>query len=181
MHETSRVGIVVRSIAAAILVGVGLFYANSAAYHWWLSWGPPHPQPELEARTAARHVGYAAVLVLGGAWVLGSVLKRYRQQFRHCADRRGFEAVQSLIAHAGLTIEEAEYRHLAFGSWVIRVTSVPAMRLLWEGKDGYAILEVETSDLNLSRPMWKTIWTGRSKDEQSAANVVKVLVENLRR
>jgi hypothetical protein len=38
---------VVRLIAATMLVGVGLLYANSAAHHWWSSWGPP-PHPELE-------------------------------------------------------------------------------------------------------------------------------------
>ena len=109
MYSTSRVGTSVRLIAAAMLIAVGLFYAYSAAVHWSSSLGPLGAHRELDARTAARRTGYAAVLILGGAWVLKSVLKRVQRQARHCAGRRGFEAVQNLVAHAGLTIEEAEF------------------------------------------------------------------------
>jgi hypothetical protein len=179
MYSTSRVATWVRLMAAAMLVAVGLFYAYSAAVHWNSSWAPRGRHPELEAWTAARRAGYAAVLILGGVWVFKSVMKRVGRQARHCAGRAGFEAVQNLVAHAGLTIEEAEYHHLAFGSWSIRVSNEPAMRLAWDGKEECAAVEVETESSPPGRPIWKTIWTGRRRDEQSASNMVKVLVEHL--
>jgi hypothetical protein len=163
-----------------MLVGVGLLYAYSAVSHSWWSWGPPNPRPELEARRAARFAGYAAVLILGGIWVLGSMLRGLGRQSRHCAGRAGFEAVQTLVTQAGLPIEGAEYHHLAFGSWSIRVAHEPPTRLAWDGKEEMAILEVETDALQEGRPTWQTIWTGSRKDEQSARNVVKVLLEQVR-
>jgi hypothetical protein len=178
MNRTSRIGTRVRLIAAAVLVGVGLVYGYSSAFHSWL--GPPTPLSEQEAMKAARHLGYAAVLIVGGAWVLRSVVPRLRQETRHCAGRSGFDAVRSLVESTGLIIEEAEYHHLAFGSWVIRVDHVPPLRLVWDGKDGWAILEVETPELQAGEPIWKPVWTGRGKDEQTAIDVLKVLVEHAR-
>jgi hypothetical protein len=181
MYRASQVGTALRVIAAAILVAVGLLHGYSAAVHWSSGVGPPGARAELDMRTAARRTGYAAVLILVGAWVLKSVLKRVQRQARHCAGRPGFEAVQNLVAHAGLTIEEAEYQQLAFGSWSIRVSSRPATRLVWQGKEACAMLEIETESSHLGRPTWTTIWSSRQRAEQKAGNVVRVLVEQLRR
>jgi hypothetical protein len=42
----SRTAIVSLSVAGISLVVLGLLALNAAAFHWWLSWGPPTPNPQ---------------------------------------------------------------------------------------------------------------------------------------
>jgi hypothetical protein len=115
--------------------------------------------------------------MVGGAWVL-RILRRARHR-PVLRGRDGFEAVQHRgtrrIHHRG------RYSHLSFGSWLIRVTHVPALRLVWDGKAGWAILEVETADLHQGKPIWRELWIGRHKEEHRASNVVRILVKHARR
>ena len=53
-----------------VLFGVLILLSlNAAAFHWWLSWGPPSADPQAESRVAIIYL-FAAITLLGVGVVL---------------------------------------------------------------------------------------------------------------
>lgn len=50
-------------VFGASCIGLTLIYLNSAAYNFWLSYGPPTQHPEDFLIKAIRHFIYSAVLL----------------------------------------------------------------------------------------------------------------------
>jgi hypothetical protein len=55
----------VRWVAATVSFLVGCFLANGATFHWWLTWGPPTPNPEGHRTWSQAYAGLSAVAFLG--------------------------------------------------------------------------------------------------------------------
>ena len=60
----SRLGSALLSATGIFLVVLGLTSLNTAAFHWWLSWGPPSPNPQYHIVLAVAFL----ILAIGLGW-----------------------------------------------------------------------------------------------------------------
>lgn len=74
----------VRWISALVLVAVALFLLNSAAFHWWVSGGPPSANPEWHRMWGNRVFGMSAA-----AFFLAAVIV---WRFRRVSGRSNIES-----------------------------------------------------------------------------------------
>ena len=73
-------------------------------------------------------------------------------------DKQAFKRAQELLVAAGLKIDEAGYDPSTFGSWLVAVHAMPRHRLVWDGKDGWFIVQRETSRMLNGLRVWKDLW-----------------------
>jgi hypothetical protein len=94
--------------------------------------------------------------------------------------REGFEATRTLLEARGFTVSESEVDS-AFGSWLIVVEAPPRLRVLWDGKDQWAIVQGEVAGRSDSSDWqrWKDLWIGKRPEDWEATEIVKA-VERLR-
>jgi hypothetical protein len=59
-------------------------------------------------------------------------------------NRNDFIRLQQRLQDAGLAIDEAEYWQTLFGSWHVTVKTNPRRRVMWDGKEGWLLLQEET-------------------------------------
>ena len=91
-------------------------------------------------------------------------------------DHVAFETTKQLLNQSGFIIDEARFDHESFGSWFIYVGSNPRLRIVWDGKDGWLIIQRETSKIFNGLRIWEDLWVGRELCEQNpeiAADKVK--------
>lgn len=51
------------------------------------------------------------------------------------------------------------------------------MRIVWDGKDGWVIIQHETSERFQGMMVWKDLWTGRERHEQTVDFIVSKIHE----
>jgi hypothetical protein len=57
-------------------------------------------------------------------------------------DRRAYDETRALLSAAGLTVRGSRYEHEVFGSWWIEVEATRPLRIVWDGKDHWAIVQI---------------------------------------
>ena len=80
-----------------------------------------------------------------------------------------FEHFRSALAEAGYRQSEAESHHAGFGSWWVIIDAVPRARVVWDGTDGWLIVQREESG------DWSDAWIGKNPAEQTPERLVSVL------
>jgi hypothetical protein len=83
-----------------------------------------------------------------------------------------FDNVRSLLRELGLRISEAEYAAEDFGSWFVTLEVDPPLRVVWDGKDGWLIVERLTDRGRRGEPVWENLWIARDAMEQTAESAV---------
>jgi hypothetical protein len=63
----------------------------------------------------------------------------------------------------------------AFGSWLVAIEHSPRLRVVWDGKDGWAVIQLQTDELFAGRPVWKDIWIGTTSEDQTPHGIVRAL------
>jgi hypothetical protein len=94
----------------------------------------------------------------------------------------GFQATRRLLAERGFEEDEVvPYTGEAFGSWAVTLGTLPRMRIVWEAKDEWAIIDVELLDVPRPRGYspWRDLWVGKRPEDLTPEAVVQAL-ENLR-
>jgi hypothetical protein len=119
-------------------------------------------------------VGLATAVALGLPF-LGLLIRRLSDA-RHQA---GFRSVQDLLLKHHLSISEASYQRRSFGSWFVQVTTRPPLRIVWDGKEGWLILQEETEQVFRDMRVWKTLWEARSQTQQTAKEAVDSLLSRI--
>ena len=92
-------------------------------------------------------------------------------------NRSDFETMQRLLRDHGFVIGETQYSRESFGSWWVGVTTVPRQRVLWDGKDGWLIVQEETNERFQDSFMWRDVWVAKESTGQSC----EAALEQLRR
>jgi hypothetical protein len=87
-------------------------------------------------------------------------------------NRGAFDSAQELLAAAGLAIDETRYDAPAFGSWVVSISTAPRLRIVWDGKDGWLLVQRETSRTFSGFSEWDDLWLERRPGVQSIAEAV---------
>lgn len=82
--------------------------------------------------------------------------------------KEAFELTRELLRDRGFTVAGAAYDEAHFGSWWISVAQEPPLRIVWDGKDGWVILQRETGERFQGRPVWEDVWIGRDRETQTA-------------
>ncbi len=78
-----------------------------------------------------------------------------------------FADTEALLRHSGYTITAARYHSQAFGSWYIQVAATPPLRVVWDGKDRWLILEEETTEVFNGSTVWRDLWIGKTRSDQT--------------
>ena len=89
---------------------------------------------------------------------------------------------RALLAEKGFTEAEGGIRYTgeAFGSWVITLAHQPRLRIVWDGKDGWAVIQAELiRDRRTYGDPWQDLWIGKQDEDQAPDAVVRAL-EQLR-
>jgi hypothetical protein len=94
-------------------------------------------------------------------------------------DRPELEKTEQLLAEAGLSTSSQGVDGSAFGSWWVVVNVDPPMRIVWDGKDGWLIVQRQTTELFTDQPVWKDIWVGRDVADRRPERAVAVVVEEM--
>jgi hypothetical protein len=98
-------------------------------------------------------------------------------------DRSAYDETLALLSAAGVPTRRSRYDHHAFGSWWIEVATAPPLRIGWDGKERWAIVQSATA----KRPPpwdsdpWEYRWIGRKPEEQTPAMLVRVVAETARK
>lgn len=114
---------------------------------------------------------------------------------------KDFERSCETLTERGFTVEKAEYLHEAFGSWSLQFSSksVPSHLLIWDGRDGWLILQSQrpenertihvtpeelrrmsyeegtTTYAQRKAEAWEDKWIGRRSKEQSLDRALQEL------
>ena len=86
--------------------------------------------------------------------------------------KEDFERTSELLRHRGFTVGESSYDPKAFGSWYVCVVRQPRLRIVWDGKDGWAIVQQETSERFQGMTVWEDLWVGQERQTQTPEFVV---------
>jgi hypothetical protein len=86
-----------------------------------------------------------------------------------------FRRLQQLVRDAGFLIVEAVYSRESFGSWYVKVSSTPRRRVIWDGKDGWLIVQEETEERFGYDFVWRDFWIGRAPIDQTCEAALEAL------
>ena len=94
-------------------------------------------------------------------------------------DERDFHAIQALLRENGLALGLARYHPEAFGAWYVEVVVAPPLRIVWDGRDGWLLVQVKTSEVLNGSDVWRDIWIEKERSQQTPERAVaKVLVHS---
>jgi len=85
----------------------------------------------------------------------------------------GYERTRALLTERGFEEDDATFNRDAFGSWVISVSHTPRLRIVWDAKDEWAIIQ---ADLNGTI---QDLWIVKRPEDVTPDAVVRAL-ERLR-
>ena len=85
-----------------------------------------------------------------------------------------FEATLRLLTSAGFESTH-EYNRKVFGSWYIEVASTPLLRVVWDGKDGWLILQERTDETFNDQPVWKDMNVIKHSAEQTPEHALALV------
>jgi hypothetical protein len=85
-----------------------------------------------------------------------------------------YDRTRALLAERGFVEEENSYDEEAFGSWLITVDHAPRLRILWDGRDEWPIIQGELLGVRPDLP-WTDLWAGKRLEEVTPAAIVMAL------
>ena len=85
-------------------------------------------------------------------------------------DARNYEAVRSKLLELGYREQAARYDQSVFGSWFVEIEQNPPLRVIWEGKDGWLILQREAA---VGR--WEDVWLAKSETERTLEALIRAV------
>ena len=91
---------------------------------------------------------------------------------------RFFERTVEHLRAAGVSLGES--RQGPFGSWLISLAVAPALRIVYDGRDGALYVEAEVPN-PITRSSWTHVWTAASQDACDPARVVREVQSLLQR
>jgi hypothetical protein len=94
-------------------------------------------------------------------------------------NKRTFKAVSRLLTEAGLDITERRYDRQAFGSWFIEMETDPSLRVVWDGKDGWLIVQEKTDEIFNDQPVWKEIDVVKDTNAQTPETAISLVIKAL--
>jgi hypothetical protein len=47
--------------------------------------------------------------------------------------------------------------------------------VIWDGRDGWAIIDWQTDESFSGRPVWKALWLGKKPEDQTPQEIVRAL------
>ncbi len=80
-----------------------------------------------------------------------------------------FTAATALLAGQGLVVADARYDYQVFGSWFIELATSPALRLVWDGRDGSLVVQRKTDKIFSGLPVWHDVWLDKRPQDMHAA------------
>ena len=92
-------------------------------------------------------------------------------------NEESFEFTKQELLAANLKIVEAEYSPESFGGWHIVIRSKPDIRILWDGKEQWLVVEEKTKRKDhWDFFVWKGLWIAcNANNDDLLAGIEKVL------
>jgi hypothetical protein len=88
-----------------------------------------------------------------------------------------FESAEHLLTRAGFAVTEAHYHAQDFGSWDVVAEATLRVRIVWDGRDGWLIVQRQSDESPNSPPEWTDVWIERDRARQTLANAILKLRE----
>ena len=88
-------------------------------------------------------------------------------------DANIFESAKLLLSEEGFQVTQARYHAREFGSWYIVANATPPVRILWDGKDGWLVVQTQSDESLKSPPEWVDAWIERDRERQTLANLIR--------
>lgn len=126
---------------------------------------------------------FAAGLPFVGLLVRRLSTRRRWRRFLRWNDKRmtgaDFEAVKDLLSQQGQVIDKARYESRSFGSWTVQVSARPPLRLVWDGKEQWLMVQQETDEVRAGVRVWKTLWSAESQSKRNPEDAVAALLAQI--
>jgi hypothetical protein len=90
-------------------------------------------------------------------------------------NQNDLQRLQQLLRDTGFAIVKAAYWRESFGSWYVIVSSTPRRRVIWDGRDGWLILQEETEERFRYEFVWHDAWIGRTSVDQTCEAALEAL------
>ena len=88
-------------------------------------------------------------------------------------NRSAYDETIAVLSASGLTPRSHRYEDSVFGSWWIEVDANPLLRIIWDGKDGWAVVQCAGKGRRADENAWEDSWIGRKPEEQTPARLVR--------
>jgi hypothetical protein len=92
-------------------------------------------------------------------------------------NKNDFENTQAALVQAGFTVEDASFSTENFGTWIIVVSTAPRTRVVWDGKDGWLVVETETTRMFAGARVWDEAAIFRDAKDHTGARAVDAVRE----
>ena len=79
-----------------------------------------------------------------------------------------YEEVRRELSTAGFREAATRYDEASFGSWFVVIDQQPRLRIVWDGKDGWLILQRADGAGG-----WDVVWVARHEDEQTPTALIR--------
>jgi hypothetical protein len=86
-----------------------------------------------------------------------------------------FHRLQQLLRDTGFAVVDAACSGASFGSWHVTVSTTPRRRVVWDGRDGWLILQDETERPVRNNLIWHDVWIAKGLAEQTCEAALDAL------
>ena len=87
-------------------------------------------------------------------------------------DKAAFISTRAHLEQAGFVIDGGTYDDAAFGSWWLTLHEKPRLRVLWDGRDGWVLLQRETNERFQGSVVWHDLWIGRARTDHTVETIL---------
>jgi len=92
-------------------------------------------------------------------------------------NKKAFEVTKAKLIAGRAIIKDDRYHKEAFGSWYIIIEATPDIRLVYDGKENWIIIEQKTARVFNGLPVWSEIWIARNPAEADLDSATQKLTE----
>jgi hypothetical protein len=89
--------------------------------------------------------------------------------------KAGFNELRAALRKSQFVVDSSRYADQSFGSYYVVVSGSPRRRIVWDGKERYLIVQVETGRESEGNATWRRIWIGTQAHEQTSENAIAAL------
>ncbi|MFI5042955.1 MAG: hypothetical protein ACHQNA_14110 [Acidimicrobiales bacterium] len=142
-----------------------------------LSAGSPSRAAQLAERARRRACSLFEELVAAGADKPRGYDEPPDEDVCWTRNRDAFEAIVARLTAHGLEVGHASFTPEVFGSWRVEVSGRRSLRVVWDGRDEWLIIQQEAAARLDETPTWDDVWIARNPEDQSAERAVQKVLE----
>ena len=86
-----------------------------------------------------------------------------------------FDELRVAIMQNGFGVEEVVRHPEHFDSWHVTIAAAPRLRIVWDGREGWLIVQQETTEIFNGSIVWRDLWIAKTASQKTPERVIQVL------